>query len=81
MFRFIAVLILVIPGVFAAYGIKLMRDSIFNEFVPLFLHASIQFTVGLILFIGGIAFIGGFIVYRDRKRKRLRKQSIQREEN
>ena len=75
MSRFIAVLILVIPGILSAYGIKLMRDSLFNEFVPLFLHVSIQFIAGLILFIGGIAFIGGFIVHRDRKRQRLNKQN------
>lgn len=75
MSRFIAVLILVIPGVLAAYGIKLMRDSLFNEFIPLFIHSGIQFIAGLILFIGGIAFIGGFIVHRDRKRQRIKKEN------
>jgi hypothetical protein len=75
MYRFIAVLLLAIPGVLAAYGIKLMRDSLFNEFISIFFHVSIQFIVGLILFIGGIAFIGGFIVHRDRKRQRSRKQN------
>jgi TRAP-type C4-dicarboxylate transport system permease small subunit len=77
MARFIAVLILVIPGILAAYGIKLMRDALFNEFVSFFLHISIQFIAGLVLFIGGVAFIGGFIVHRDRKRQRIRKQNDQ----
>ncbi|GAB3791487.1 DUF2627 domain-containing protein [Virgibacillus kimchii] len=77
MARFIAVLTLIIPGVLAAYGIKLMRDSLFNEFIPVFLHISIQFIAGFILFIGGVAFIGGFIVHRDRKRQRTRKQENQ----
>ncbi|WP_164218100.1 DUF2627 domain-containing protein [Virgibacillus sp. YIM 98842] len=81
MYRFIAVLLLVIPGVLAAYGIKLMRDAIFNELAAVFFHTSIQFIIGLILFIGGIAFIGGFIVHRDRKRQRVRKQENQNKEN
>ncbi|WP_404452962.1 DUF2627 domain-containing protein [Virgibacillus necropolis] len=67
MMRIIAVLLLVIPGIISAYGIKLMRDSLFDELYPIFLHIGVQFFIGLILLIGGIAFIGGFIVHRDRK--------------
>ncbi|QKY69284.1 DUF2627 domain-containing protein [Lentibacillus sp. CBA3610] len=70
MIRIIAVLMLLIPGLISAYGIKLMRDSIFNEFYSIFFHIGIQFTVGFLLFIGGILFIGGFIVYRDRKKQK-----------
>ncbi|QDP40551.1 DUF2627 domain-containing protein [Radiobacillus deserti] len=66
--RVIALLILVIPGIIATYGIKLMRDSIFGEFHSIFLHISIQFGVGLILFLAGLSFIAGFILHRDRKR-------------
>lgn len=69
MVRIIAVLLLVIPGLISAYGIKLMRDSFFDELYPIFLHVGVQFFLGLILFVGGIAFIGGFIVHRDRKRQ------------
>lgn len=68
MIRIIAVLMLLIPGLISAYGIKLMRDTLFNDFYPIFFHISIQFVAGLLMFIGGILFIGGFIVYRDRKR-------------
>lgn len=73
MMRLIAVLLLFIPGLFAAYGIKLMRDTVFNEFHPLFINVGIQFVIGLILFIGGLAFIGGFIVHRDRKNNLVKK--------
>lgn len=66
--RLIALLILVIPGIIATIGIKLMRDTIFGDFNTIFLHISIQFIAGLIFFIGGLGFIGGFIVHRDKKR-------------
>ncbi|MFD2630779.1 DUF2627 domain-containing protein [Oceanobacillus kapialis] len=68
--RLLALLVLFIPGVIAAYGIKLMRDALFSEFYPLFLHIGVQFIVGLLFFIAGLGFIGGFIVYRDRKKQK-----------
>lgn len=66
--RVIALLILVIPGILATYGIKLMRDSIFGDYYPIFFHIGIQFVAGLIFFLVGLSFIAGFIFYRDRKR-------------
>ncbi|MFD1850574.1 DUF2627 domain-containing protein [Oceanobacillus bengalensis] len=69
MTRIFALVILLIPGGLAVYGIKLMRDAIFAEYLSLFFKAGIQFIAGLLLFIFGFAFIGGFIVYRDRKNK------------
>ncbi|MFD2045953.1 DUF2627 domain-containing protein [Ornithinibacillus salinisoli] len=74
MIRIIAFLILLIPGVISAIGIKLMRDTLFDEFYPVFIHTGVQFTVGLILFISGLTFITGFIVYRDRKRQQKKKE-------
>ncbi|HLS60568.1 MAG TPA: DUF2627 domain-containing protein [Virgibacillus sp.] len=67
MVRIIAVFVLLIPGVLAAFGIKLMRDALFAEVFPILINTGVQFIVGLILFIGGLAFIGGFVVHRDRK--------------
>lgn len=67
MSRIIAIIILFIPGIVAAIGIKLMRDAMFEEFNELFLHAGIQFSIGFVLFAAGVLFLGGFIVYRDRK--------------
>jgi len=73
MIRFLAVLFLLIPGIMAAVGIKWMRDALFAEFNPIFLHAGVQFTVGMVLFVGGLLFVGGFIVYRDRKQNKRAK--------
>jgi len=74
MVRIIAVLMLFIPGALAAYGIKLMRDTLFNEFNSIFFNTGIQFAVGLLLFIGGVAFLGGFVIYRDKKKENLKKE-------
>lgn len=70
MIRIIAIITLFIPGVIAAIGIKLMRDTLFEEYNTFFLHPGVQFFAGLILFLAGVLFLGGFIVYRDRKKKK-----------
>lgn len=67
--RLVALLILVLPAVIATYGIKLIRDSFFGELTPIFMHIFVQFTIGLGFVVGGLYFIGGFIVHRDRKRQ------------
>lgn len=66
--RLIALSIIVIPGIIATLGIKLMRDAIFGDLYALFFNVVIQFFSGLLLFIAGIVFIGGFILHRDKKR-------------
>lgn len=71
MIRFIALMILVIPGVIAGYGIKLMRDTIFQILHSPFPSYWLQFLIGLVLCISGIAFIGGFILHRDRKNNKV----------
>ena len=71
MIRNLAIIILLIPGVVAAIGIKLMRDTLFNEFYTFFGYSWIQFIVGLILFVAGVGFLAGFIVHRDRKNKKM----------
>jgi hypothetical protein len=69
--RFIALLILLIPGVLAGYGIKLMRDGLFAKQAALIPNLWLQFIVGLILFIIGLSFVAGFIFHRDRKRNNV----------
>lgn len=72
--RFIAVLLLVIPGIAATYGFLQIKNTLFDYFadfgaddaVPSF--AWLRFLLGLILFLGGVAFIAGWIFFRDRKR-------------
>lgn len=72
--RFIAILLLVIPGIAAAYGFLEMKNSIFDyvaDVGQLQSAASFQwlrFIFGFILFIVGAGFIGGWIFFRDRKR-------------
>lgn len=66
--RVIALLLLVLPGILATFGVKLMRDAFFGIVYPIFFYVSIQFIIGLLFFIVGLIFIGGFILHRDRKR-------------
>ncbi|WP_243386570.1 DUF2627 domain-containing protein [Bacillus kexueae] len=71
MVRLIALLIMIIPGVIAAYGIKLMRDMVFGILQPPFPFLWLQFLTGLLFFLIGLAFISGFILHRDRKRNKV----------
>lgn len=75
MIRFIAVLVLFIPGIIGAFGIKLMRDALFSEVYSILYNETIQFIVGLILFIGGLSFVAGFIFHRDKKRQRIKQHN------
>ncbi len=73
--RFIAVILLVIPGIAATYGFLLMKDALFNWFAQFgneeqlaYDFQWLMFLSGLLLFALGVAFIGGWILFRDRKR-------------
>lgn len=74
MSRIIALIIMVIPGLLAVYGIKLMRDMTFGILHSPIPFLALQFIIGLILFLGGLAFVAGFIFYRDRKRNKVQKR-------
>jgi len=65
--RFIAILMLVIPGIAAAYGFLAMKDSIFDKLAGEPFPFG-KFVLGFLLFLLGWGFIGGWIFYRDRKR-------------
>jgi len=71
MIRIIALIILVIPGCLAVWGIVLMRDMTFGILQDPFSNLFLQFLAGLLLFIGGIGFIAGFIFHRDKKRNKV----------
>lgn len=84
MFRLIALIILLIPIFTAGYGIKLMRDTLFQILNTPFPSLYLQFFAGIILFAVGIWLIGGFILHRDRKNNKVgprfqKKQPIQKE--
>ncbi|MBU8879318.1 DUF2627 domain-containing protein [Bacillus sp. FJAT-29790] len=71
MIRIFALIILLIPGFLAAYGIKLMRDMVFGILQTPFSYLWLQFVAGLLLFIIGLGFVAGFVLYRDRKRNKV----------
>ncbi|WP_027093741.1 DUF2627 domain-containing protein [Cohnella thermotolerans] len=76
--RLIAILLLVVPGLAAAYGFLLMKDALFDYFAQLGnvelttpKFAWLSFAIGFVLFILGVGFIGGWIFFRDRKHNYL----------
>lgn len=75
MARIVAAILLFTPGIIGAIGIKLMRDALFTEVSAYLFNETIQFIIGLIMFIGGLAFIGGFIYHRDKKRQLVKSQN------
>lgn len=69
--RIIALLILLIPGIIAGVGIKLMRDTFFGVLISPFSIFWIQGFIGMICFAFGLYIVAGFILYRDRKRNNV----------
>ncbi|HSJ36636.1 MAG TPA: DUF2627 domain-containing protein [Planococcus sp. (in: firmicutes)] len=72
--RLIAFIILLIPGIMAAYGIKLMRDSVFNKLLEPYPVLWLQFSLGLLFTVVGIGFFAGFLLNRDRKKGTVSKR-------
>lgn len=72
--RFIAILLLVIPGILACIGFLKMKDTVFlyiSEFGNESITPNFQwlpFLLGFLMFGAGVAFIGGWTFFRDRKR-------------
>lgn len=72
--RFIAILLLVIPGILATYGFLQMKDAVFIYFSE---HGNANVSpdmqwgkliLGFLAFAAGVSFIGGWTFFRDRKR-------------
>ncbi|KUP06161.1 membrane protein [Bacillus coahuilensis m2-6] len=74
MSRIIALFIMLVPAILAVVGIKLMRDMLFGILQTPFPFLWLQFLIGLLLFLFGLAFVAGFIFYRDRKRNKVQKR-------
>lgn len=79
--RIIALTLLVIPGLLGVYGIKLLRDSFFLKTIALFswmdstaAAALLQGTFGLLLAMGGIGFVAGYIFNRDQKSGKIQQR-------
>lgn len=73
--RFIAILMLVIPGIAAMTGFLKIKDALFDymskhgdDSLAKVTFDWLQFGFGLLLFAAGVGFLGGWIFFRDRKR-------------
>lgn len=71
MARFAAFIILVIPGIMMAAGIKFMRDTLFGILIAPFPWLWLQFIVGVLFFVLSFLFFAGFLLHRDRKRGKV----------
>lgn len=67
MARMAAFIVLVIPALLMAAGIKFMRDTLFGILISPFPWIWLQFIVGALLFAGCFLFFAGFLLHRDRK--------------
>lgn len=65
--RIMAILLLCIPGALGIWGWTIMRNIVFDAFAGQG-FAWLPFLGGLALLLFALAFLGGFIYYRDRKR-------------
>lgn len=81
MLKIIALIILIIPGIIAGVGIKLMRDSMFGIVIDPFTYTALQFFIGLLMTVFGIWFIGGYLLYRERKNKRAQERFMKNAKN
>ncbi|AYC29531.1 DUF2627 domain-containing protein [Paenisporosarcina cavernae] len=76
--RLIAFIILLIPGVMAAGGIKLVRDTLFGKLISPFPFLSVQLLVGTVFIVLGLGFFAGFLLRRDRKNGKIQPKFAQR---
>ena len=67
MARFAAFIVLLIPGLMAASGIKFLRDTLFGKLLSPFPWLWLQFVTGILFFVIGFGFFAGFLLHRDRK--------------
>ncbi|MFD2829398.1 DUF2627 domain-containing protein [Corticicoccus populi] len=75
--KVLALVILVVPGVLAAVGVKYMRDSMFGIVNEPFTLTVVQFIIGLLMAVFGIWFIGGYILNREKKNKRVQEKFLE----
>ncbi|MFC3418147.1 DUF2627 domain-containing protein [Salinicoccus hispanicus] len=75
--KIIALAILVIPVFLAGLGIKYMRDSIFGIVNDPFTLTVVQFIIGLLLTVLGVWFIGGYILHREQRQKKMQAQFME----
>lgn len=74
MARLAAFIVLLIPGLIAAGGIKLMRDTIFGILFSPFPYGWLQFLAGFLMFLVSLGFFAGFLLRRDRRKGRVQER-------
>lgn len=79
MARMAAFIVLLIPGLMAAAGIKFMRDTLFGVLLSPFPWIWLQFVVGIIFFLIGFGFFAGFLLHRDRKKGKVSNRFMKKE--
>lgn len=81
MARTLAFLVLLIPGLMAAGGIKLIRDTIFGKLIGPIPFLGLQFIMGIILLVIGLGFFAGFLLHRDRKNGKVQPRFANKKES
>ncbi|MFX3674806.1 MAG: DUF2627 domain-containing protein [Paenisporosarcina sp.] len=81
MARFLAFIVLLIPGLMAAGGIKLIRDTVFGKLIEPIPFLWLQFIVGIILLVLGLGFFAGFLLNRDRKNGKVQPKFAKKKES
>lgn len=81
MARLLAFIVLLIPGIMAAGGIKLIRDTIFGKLIGPIPYLWLQLLIGLLLLVVGIGFFAGFLLNRDRKNGKVQPKFVKKKES
>ncbi|MET1014222.1 MAG: DUF2627 domain-containing protein [Paenisporosarcina sp.] len=81
MARMLAFLVLLIPGLLAASGIKLIRDTLFGKLIGPFPFLWLQLLIGILCFIIGLGFFAGFLLHRDRKNGKVQEKFAKKKES
>jgi hypothetical protein len=79
--RTLAFLVLLIPGLMAAGGIKLIRDTIFGKLIGPIPFLGLQFVLGIVLLVIGLGFFAGFLLHRDRKNGKVQPRFANKKES
>lgn len=64
----------ILLGVFllSGYGLNLIRIAVMDKLADPSVIIWWRVLIGMVLMCGGIAFLGGFVYYRDKKRGKTR---------
>ena len=81
MARLLAFIVLLIPGIMAAGGIKLIRDTIFGKLIEPFPVLWLQLIIGILLMVLGLGFFAGFLLNRDRKNGKVQPKFAKKKES